>query len=186
MSNEGFGSLGEGRILDATSTGQRRVKDATSVKKEPAMDSVARAEARLMQLRDSSQYGDAARDKFWAPRPPEGWDYQWKTFKVMGEDWSSYQVELARNGWEPVPLSRHPEMMPVGWKGNSIEVEGLVLMERPLQMTLEARHNEALEAKSNVLTKEAQLRNGNSSDLGRRQVHRFSKTREAVPVPTDE
>lgn len=186
MTNAGFGGLSEGKPLDATSAPARKVKDVTSVKKEPAMDSVARAEARMRELRDSMGEGAEERDKFWAPKPPDGWDYQWKRRLIMGEEQASYQVELARKGWEAVPLSRHPDMMPMGWAGNTIEVEGLVLMERPKVLTQEARQLEAQDARANVLTKEAQLRSGKSNDLGQRQVHRFSKTREAVPIPMDE
>ena len=186
MANAGFGELEVNKPHDVTSTPARKVKDATSVKKDAPMDSMARAEARLRELRESAPEGGEDRDKFWAPRPPDGWDYQWKTKTVAGEDWSAYQVELARKGWEAVPLSRHPDMMPLGWPGNTIEVEGLILMERPAVLTQDARKQEAIDARSNVLTKEQQLRNGRSSDLGQRQVHRFSKTREAMSIPTDE
>ena len=172
-------------LRDVTTAPKAKPKDATSVAK-PELDSVARAEARLRELRESMPEGGSNRDKFWAPSPPEGWDYQWKTKTVMGEEQSSYIVELSRNGWEPVPLSRYPDMMPIGWKGETIEVEGLVLMERPKILTLEARQIESSEARSAVLTKEAQLRSGKSGDLGQREVHRFSKSRAPIAIPADE
>lgn len=172
-------------LKDVTTTPKAKPKDATSVAK-PELDSVARAEARLKQLREGGQDFGAARDKFWAPQPPEGWDYQWKTRTVMGEEQAAYQVELMRNGWEPVPLSRYPDMMPIGWSGNTIEVEGLVLMERPMALTRKARDEEAADARSNVLTKEQQLRSGRSGDLGQREVHRFSKSRAPIAIPADE
>jgi hypothetical protein len=89
------------------------------------------------------------------------------------------------NGWEPVPLSRHPELMPRGWKGDTIEVGGLVLMERPLLFTQEARAEEARAAREAVLTKEMQMREGRGGDLGQRQVNRFSKTRAPIDVPNE-
>lgn len=104
----------------------------------------------------------------------------------MGEEFYSYQVELARNGWEPVPLSRHPELMPAGWTGETIEIEGLLLMERPKVFTDEAREQDARAAREAVLTKEAQLRDGRSNDLGPREVQRFSKSRSPIAVPGDE
>ena len=73
-------------------------------------------------------------DKFWAPPPPDGWDYQWKRRSVYNQEDPAYQVELARQGWEAVPLSRHSEMMPRGWSGQTIEVEGMTLMERPADL----------------------------------------------------
>ena len=148
--------------------------------------SLARAEARAREIRGNMPDGGAARDKFWAPPPPDGWDYQWKMRTCMGEEFHSYQVELARNGWEPVPLSRHPELMPQGWSGETIEVEGLVLMERPKVFTDEAREMEARSAREAVMTKEAQLRDGRAGDLGPREVHRFSKSRSPIAVPADE
>jgi hypothetical protein len=91
--------------------------------------------------------------------------------------------ELA--GWEPVPLSRHPELMPRGWKGETIEVGGLVLSERPKVFTDEARAEENRAAREAVLTKEAQMREGRGGDLGPRRVDRFSKSRGPIDVPQE-
>lgn len=148
--------------------------------------SLARAEARIREIRGNMPDGGAARDKFYAPPPPDGFDYQWKMKTVMGEEFHSYQVELLRNGWEPVPLERHPELMPAGWSGKTIEIEGLVLMERPKVFTDEARADEARSAREAVMVKEAQLRDGRAGDLGQREVHRFSKSRSPIAVPGDE
>lgn len=167
----------------------RRTLDVTSVPQKPmdaTVDSVARAEARLREIRENQPEGGAVRDKFWAPPPPAGWDYQWKATHVMGEEQSAYVVELSRQGWTPVPLSRYPTMMPGSWKGSTIENEGQVLMERPLILTEEARAQEARAAREAVLTKEQQLRSGRGSDLGPREVHRFSKSRSPIGVPSDE
>ena len=104
----------------------------------------------------------------------------------MGEEQHAYQVEVARQGWEAVPLSRHPDLMPAGWQGETIEVDGLVLMERPKVFTEEARAEEMRAAREAVLTKEAQLRDGRAGDLGPREVHRFSKSRSAIAIPDNE
>lgn len=166
------------RTMDATSVAPRQL-DATD-------NSIARAEARLREIRENQPEGGAVRDKFWAPEPPAGWDYQWKATHVMGEEQSAYIVELNRQGWTPVPLSRYPQMMPGTWTGATIEQEGQVLMERPKVLTDEARKEEARLAKEAVLTKEQQLRSGRGSDLGPREVHRFSKSRSPIGVPADE
>jgi hypothetical protein len=104
----------------------------------------------------------------------------------MNEEQHHYIVELSRNGWEPVPLARHPEMMPQGWKGETIEVEGLMLMERPSVLTDEDRAEEVRLAREAVYTKEQQLRSGRDGDLGRRQVLNHSKSRSPIDVPGDE
>lgn len=155
-------------------------------KADDKTSSIARAEARLREIRGNIPEGGALRDKFWAPEAPAGWTYEWKTRTVMNEEMSSYIVELARNGWEAVPLSRHPEMMPKGWSGETIEVEGLVLMERPSVLTEEDRAMEARNAREAVVTKERQLRDGRGDDLGRREVHRFSKSRAPIDIPGNE
>lgn len=159
-------------------------------KPRPKLDStsssLARAEARLREIRESLPEGGALRDKFWAPEAPAGWTYEWKVRTVMNEEQSSYIVELARNGWEAVPLSRHPDMMPANWKGETIEVEGLVLMERPSVLTEEDRAAEVRAAREAVATKEAQLRDGRAGDLGKREVQRFSKSRAPINIPGDE
>ena len=102
---------------------ESRLQKTGVAKKESAEASLARAEARIREIRGNMPAGGQNRDKFWAPPPPEGFDYQFKMKTVMGEEFYSYQVELARNGWEAVPLSRHPEMMPAGWTGETIEIE---------------------------------------------------------------
>jgi hypothetical protein len=148
-------------------------------------DHAARAKARLAEIRGNLPEGGADRDKFWAPEPPDGWDYQWKMRTIYNQENPAYQVELIRNGWEPVPLTRHPEMMPKGWSGKTIEIEGLVLMERPKVLTDEARARESRAAFEAVRTKEQQLSATRDGDLGKRQVLGFSKTREAIQIPDD-
>ncbi len=49
---------------------------------------------------------------------------------VAGKEDPHYMVSIERMGWRAVPVTRHPEMMPVGWKG-AIEKKGLRLMELP-------------------------------------------------------
>lgn len=162
---------------------EKAVKPAA---KETAAASLARAEARLREIRENLPEGGALRDKFWAPPSPPGFTYEWKVRTVLNEEQSSYLVELQRNGWEAVPLSRHPEMMPGGWKGTTIEVEGLVLMERPTVLIEEDREMERRAAREAVYTKEQQLRSGGDGDLGSRQVHSLSKSRGPIAVPGDE
>ena len=117
-----------------------------------------RLAARIREIR-SSGIDDKAdySDKFWAPKPPDGWDYQWKMRTVMGKEYPERIREQHEQGWTPVPLSRHPEMMPPGTAGDIIEREGQWLMERPMVFTEEARARENRDARSNVRSKEEQL-----------------------------
>ena len=120
--------------------------------KETPEQSKARAEARIRQIRGNPDLnGGAERDKYWAPPPPDGFDYQWKLKSVMNQDDIDRIRQNELNGWEAVPLSRHPELMPRGWRGQTIEVGGLVLMERPKIFTDEAREEERRAARDAVM-----------------------------------
>lgn len=80
-------------------------------------------------------------DKFAFDRSiiPAGWTYEWKTRTVKNWEWVDHQVELAQNGWEPVPAERHPgQFMPRDYKG-PIERGGMILMERDDRLTHRAR-----------------------------------------------
>lgn len=73
---------------------------------------------------------------------PPGWDYQWVTFTVYGQEQVHGIVSFKENGWTEVPADRHPGMfMPHGHKGAIIR-DGQVLMERPMALTVEARNEE--------------------------------------------
>ena len=157
-------------------------RNAAGVPKPASQDSKARAEARIRQLRGNPDLQPGDRDKYWAPNPPDGWTYEWKLKSVMGQDDVDRIRAIELAGWEPVPLSRHPELMPKGWKGETIEVGGLVLMERPAVFTQEAREEERRAAREAVLTKENQMREGRAGDLGKRQAD-IRKTREPMAVP---
>jgi len=97
-----------------------------------------------------------AEDKFAFDRSiiPEGWDYQWKAYACKGAPMHEHQVELAANGWEPVPPQRHDGMfMPKGFGGNTIDRGGQRLMMRDMRLTLKAReieHRAAMEPVNNA------------------------------------
>jgi hypothetical protein len=187
------GRTKEGKALKYSLTGGATESPATEnvkvsmskvLEKETPEQSLARAEARVRAIRDNPDLANGTeRDKYWAPPPPVGFDYQWKLKSVLNQDDIDRIRQNEMNGWEAVPLRRHPELMPKGWKGETIEVGGLVLMERPKLFTDEAREQERRAAREAVITKESQMREGRSGDLGRREVNRFSKTRAPIDVP---
>ena len=76
---------------------------------------------------------------------------------VLGKEDPAYQVSLARTGWEAVPAKRHPEMMPHDYKEAAITRRGMILMERPKEITDEARNIEKKRARDQVRIKEDQL-----------------------------
>lgn len=66
---------------------------------------------------------------------PDSWSYEWKTFTVVGKENPQHMRELQRNHWRPVPAKRHPELVPTGFAGDMIIVDGMLLMERPAAIT---------------------------------------------------
>ena len=143
-----------------------------------------RAARRTAELRGHNNASiDEGVDKFATPTPPEGWSYEWKVKAVMGYVDSAYLSKMARSGWEPVEIDRHPEMMQKGATG-AIERDGMVLCERPLEITEDMRARDIRMARQQVATKEAQL---TSSDglLGRddsRINPKLKKGYEPIPM----
>jgi hypothetical protein len=129
---------------------------------------------------------DEGTDKFSAPKPPDGWTYEWKRRTVMGWEDPSYMSNMTRMGWEPVQASRHPEMMPKGYSG-SIERDGQVLMERPQEITDEIKSRELIKARQQVQIKAGQLDpKGKGGIISRDDAQiapKISKSYEAMPVP---
>lgn len=127
-------------------------------------------------------------DKFFIdPRiVPEGWSYEWKRKSVYNQEDPSYQIRLADGGWTPVPASRddrHKALMPTG-AYNTIERDGMVLMERPLELTEEAKALELRRARNQVRAKEAQLNSAPDGTLPRDRPQ-VKKSYEAMPIPNE-
>lgn len=120
---------------------------------------LAAAEERAKVIRDNDDGSLDRTDHFWFDRGiiPSGWDYQWKRFSVYGEEDPSYAVNLQMAGWTPVPAARHPEMMPTGYKGQTIERKGQRLMEMPLSVVDRRRIMDRRAALEQVRVKETQL-----------------------------
>jgi hypothetical protein len=142
-----------------------------------------RAKARTAALQANIQNLSETVDDFYIDPAtiPEGWSYEWKRRTTLGLEDPSYNVQLAQSGWEAVPSDRHPEYMPVGYTDKNIERRGMVLMERPLEITNQIRARDKREAVSAVKSKEAQL-NGDSVSLGKLEA-KVNKSYEAIKIP---
>lgn len=124
---------------------------------------------------------------------PDGMSYQWVCDSILGQPQPQRRARFERKGWSPVPAERHDGMFtPKGYKGE-INVDGLVLMERPLELTIRAQQKDKMRAREQVHVREAQLRGG---DLGGRvgfdtqhesalRSNRINKSFERVPVPEE-
>ena len=147
-----------------------------------------RARRRAAEIRGTFDPYDDGVDEFAIPKEliPEGWTYEWKRHKLINQEDPSYQVELRRRGWDPVPASRHPEMMPTSYKGDTIERKGLILMEKPTEVVEEVRHAEYIRAKRQVRDKEAQIAGAPEGTLTRDHAltrPKITKSFESLPIP---
>ena len=149
-----------------------------------------RAARRAAELRGhDTDLGDDGNDEYYIELGiiPDGWSYEWKTRTILGAEDPAHQVALARKGWEIVPASRHPELMPMGYQGVEITRKGMVLMERPLEITQEARDALLRKARVQMRDKEAQLTNAKSGEFDRTNkgdpLVKINKKYEAMPIP---
>jgi len=154
-------------------------------------DPRTRAARRAAEIRNHVGNMDEGPDDFYIDLSeiPDGWTYEWKRKTVLGQEDPAYQVQLARMGWEPVPASRHPRYMPEGAKYASIERKGMVLMERPKELSDEARQIELKKARNQIRQKEAQLNSAPDGQFGRNNkdapLVKIGKSYEAIPIPKD-
>jgi hypothetical protein len=149
-----------------------------------------RAARRTAELRGhDTDLGDDGTDEYYIELGiiPDGWSYEWKTRFILGAEDPAHQVALARKGWESVPASRHPELMPMGYKGVEITRKGMVLMERPMEITQEAQQASLRRARMQMRDKEAQLTNPKNGEFDRTNkgdpLVRINKKYEAMPIP---
>lgn len=158
-----------------------------TVKDESPRDRAARRTAELRG--HDTDLGDDGNDEFYIELGiiPDGWSYEWKTRTILGAEDPAHQVALARKGWEIVPASRHPELMPMSYKGVEITRKGMVLMERPMEITQEAKDASLRRARMQMRDKEAQLTQAKGGEFDRTNkgdpLVKISKKYEAIPIP---
>jgi len=182
-------------IADVEVNYTNEAPEAEPVSARPAMRPAMREEdprvaaaRRAAEIRGHIGNMDEGTDDFRAPPAPAGWEYEWKRRTVMGQEDPAYQVQLARMGWEAVPTSRHPEMMPHAGNHPQIERKGQVLMMRPAVISEEARDVEKRKARAQVKHKEQQLHATPDGTMTRddpRVRPTVSKSYEPIPVPKD-
>lgn len=90
-------------------------------------------------------------------KSPEGWSYEWKRKTIAGMEDIDHLNALSDNGWTSVPADRH-----TGTAGRSrtgeIVRDGLILMERPVELTMEARAEEKYAARAQMQAQNDQYR----------------------------
>lgn len=141
-------------------------------------------------LRRRRYHGGEMPTEFHIPEEqiPLNTSYQWNNDTVFGQTNPSYSSHAQMQGWRAVDASRHPHLMPEGYTG-PIKVKGQILMERPMELTLEARQEDYERAIGEVQRKEEQLYGAPAGTLPRARANGsqdfIQVNREVVPgAPT--
>ena len=124
-----------------TTKNKAREKD----NREETLRAAPRGEEKRQRLSKAEQ---GVQGDFYIPQEmiPAGVDLQWVAIKVAGLPTNGHRVGYEKNGWRAVTTDmfggRFDGMfMKKGTKGE-IHVGGQVLMERPMELTMEARREE--------------------------------------------
>lgn len=170
---------------------------AADVRQTEQREEPVRAESPRKEKRQRLVKFAQGQDRLSIPRHmiPEGTDLQWVAIEILGQPNPQERVRFEQNGWQAVT----PDMfggrfdgmfMKKGHKGE-IVVDGLCLMERPIELTMEAREEERLAARSAVYTQEVRLTQGQLDGVTFDTQHstakantRLTRTVESgIPVP---
>lgn len=119
-------------------------------------DIAQRAAGRSGTLRERKRKGGQLNDRYRVDNIPDGTSYEWKRVSIYGKGDPSYDVLMREQGWEPVDATRHPELVADGHVG-AIVRDGLMLMERPIELTREAQAEDKIAAREAVTVKKQQL-----------------------------
>lgn len=140
------------------------------------------ASERMKEIRSTLPDNEDDVDKFHIDPSlvPPGWSYEYKRKLLVGQEDPSYMNSLYRNGWEEVAQSRHPNIL--------VEQGGMVLMERPKELTDERQAANTRLARNAMRAKEEQLGMAPSGTLPRdtpnaRAASHIRRTYEPGPIP---
>jgi hypothetical protein len=103
----------------------------------------------------------ASVDEFLIPdhlKHPE-WTMEWKRWSVYNAEDHGYINQCLQTGWTFVPANRpgFQIFLPRGWKENYVLKKGMVLMERPAEITRMVNNRQEDEANAQVRRKEQQI-----------------------------
>lgn len=163
---------------------------ADSSREESSRDRAARRAAEILGHLDGALEEGEDELSLANLEVPDGWTYEWKRQTVYGKSDPAYDTKLAKTGWEPVPAERHPSMMPKGHRGE-ITRDGLVLMERPKEITDRVKRIMYDRARGAVRLKEQQLNEAPQGTFERvdergRPTARVRTTHSPVEIPVPE
>jgi len=149
-------------------------------KAEPAREAVTFEEP----IRRVSR-GDRQDKSFDIPshRKRQGWDYEFKTIRVLGQPVDAADLlDVRQGGWRPEIAKDWPELVDVGVSPDSpVERYGQRLYGRPMNLTIEARREDLQYAQEQQRDRTLAAASGRSAVRGEEGIPTHRGTR-AVPV----
>lgn len=111
------------------------------------------------RVRRRLRSSDTLVDEFYIPieEIPDHLTYEWKRWSVNGAQDPFYIARLREQGFDPVPPSRHPNWLPPGYNEPYIIKGGQILMDRPKELTEEARAEDRARARTQITVAEQKL-----------------------------
>lgn len=151
-------------------------------------DSRDRAERVAAELRAHRREKPVGVDDFDVSHlAPEGWEYQWHTWSIYEARQNRNMMDSEARGWQPVPKSRHPELMPKDTTLDVIIDKGCILMEIPKEIADEYRRDLLKDARNQVRWKEESIAGTPEGTLPRSEDPRtrpkINKSYEAMKIP---
>lgn len=151
-------------------------------------DSKSLAEKRAAELRAHRVGASENVDEFDVSHlEPDGWTYQWHTWSVYEARQTTNMMASEDRGWQPVPRSHHPQLMPRDSDSDVIIRKGAILMMMPTEIVEEYKRAEAKAARDQIRWKEQQIAGTPEGTLPRgedaRTRPKINKGYEPMPVP---
>jgi len=126
---------------------------------------------------------------------PEGFDLQWVTVSVLGQDMPRERAAFERKGWTPVHQEDFDGTFNGRWMPRDADGEinegGQVLMARPLEISLKARKRDQQMARDQIRVKEQALYSGDlpisgADHVSARKFNSINRSVERIAVPSDD
>jgi hypothetical protein len=141
----------------------------------------AQRPSQKLTIRTGSNRFDFDRDLI-----PAGMTYEWKRASIFGQEDTENLISLEMNGWTPVPADRHKELMGKrATQGGEIKRGGLVLMERPAEVSIEAREMDTFAARHQVAAQIQRLGLEGKRAAGRGIKTSYVAPEDAATIPDD-
>ena len=115
---------------------------------------------------------------------PPGLSVEWKRFMCYGKPDPTNIVRLHRQGWEPCPVDKWRFLVGDEYEGKTVDIDGMRLMQRPKELTDEARKEDYEIATGVLKNKMQQVSSTPEGQLQRKVLQ--TNVSYGSPVPEDE